>query len=313
MNPKVVQQVNREIDSLFIQHLSRALKKLDQPWNRTTTGRPAHSAKVVTFCCVMKIATCRTYDEIESYVELISEKIMKLFHVDKVPGHSVIHRGMDKLKMKFIRKLIRLIIQYYRKRGMSIAVDSSGFSTSNRSKWFDIRIQKNNSRKEYLKLHIAVDIDTGIIHHFTITSGEKHDSPEFKRLMKNLPQVNEVMADKAYPSRENCQIVADKNGEPFLHFRGNAIPAAKGKPAWKISYYGYTDNEKEWMEIYYQREIVEAVFSSIKQRWNDFIFSKRGWLRWRELALKVLVYNLKQMLYCRRAEELGVDLWIQVK
>jgi len=313
MNPKVVQQVNREIDPLFIEHLSRALKKLKPPWDMNPTGRPAHSAKVVTFCCVMKVATCRTYDEIESYVDLISEKIMKLFHVNRVPGHSVIHRGMDKLRMIFIRKLIRLIIHYYRRKGMSIAVDSSGFSTSNSSKWFDVRIQKENSRTEYLKLHVAVDIDTGIIHHFTITSGEKHDSPEFKRLMKDLPQVAEVMADKAYPSRENCQIVDDKNGEPFLHFRENAIPAAKGKPAWKMSYYWYRDNEEEWMAIYHQREIVEAVFSSMKQRWKDFITSKRGWLRWRELALKVLVYNLKQMLYCRRAEKLGVDLWIQVE
>ncbi len=82
------------------------------------------------------------------------------------------------------------------------------------------------------------------------------------------------MADKAYPSRENCQIVADKNGEPFLHFKENAISAAKGKPAWKISYYGYTDNEKEWMEIYYQREIVEAVFSSIKSTGKLIVFHR---------------------------------------
>lgn len=128
MNPKVVQQVNREIDPLFIEHLSRALKKLKPPWEKSYTGRPAHSAKVVTFCCVMKVSTCRTYDEIESYVQLISEKIMNLFHVNRVPGHSVIHRGMDKLRMEFIRKLIRLIIQYYRKQGMSIAVDIFGIS-----------------------------------------------------------------------------------------------------------------------------------------------------------------------------------------
>jgi transposase len=313
MNPKVVQQVNREIDSLFIIHLSRALKKLDEPWRREQTGRPPHSAKVVSFCCMMKVATGRTYDEIESYVQMIAADIKQWFHVRRVPGHSVIHRGMDKIRMVFIRKVMRLILCYYRKKGMSIAVDSSGFSISHSSKWFDIRVQKENTRKEYLKLHIAVDVNTGIIHHFTITRGNKHDSPEFKRLMNYLPSVSEVMADKAYPSRDNCQIVADKNGEAYLHFRENTTAASKGKPAWKISYHNYLEHEEEWMETYHKREIVEAVFSSIKQRWNEFISSNRGWLRWRELALKVLVYNTKQMLYCQRAEALGEDLWAQIK
>lgn len=310
MNPKVVQQVNREIDSLFIDHLSRAIKKLNQPWEVKKIGRDPHPPDVVTFCDVMKVATSRTYDKIESYVELISEKIKKTFNVDRVPGHSVIHRGMKKLSMKYIRKLIKLIVMYYRKSGMSIAVDSSGFSSSKRSKYFDVRINEENSRNEFLKLHVAVDIETGIIHHFTVTPGERHDSLEFKRLMKYLPQINEAMGDKAYPSRDNCQIVADKGGDPYLHFKENATAKAKGKPAWKHSYYEYTENEDEWMDKYHQREIVEAVFSSIKQRWEDFISSRRGWLRWRELALKVLVYNLKQKLYCRRAEELGVNLWV---
>ncbi|MFW6305735.1 MAG: transposase [Candidatus Saliniplasma sp.] len=260
MNLKVVQQANREIDSLFIEHLSRALKKLDRPWKKSDTGRPTHSAEVVTFCCVMKIATCRTYDEIESYVELISEKIRKKFHVSRVPRHSVIHCGMKRLRMIFIRKLIRLIILYYRREGMSISIDSSGFSTSNSSKWFDVRIKKKNFRSEYLKLHIAVDVETGIIHHFTITPGEKHDSPEFERLMKELPQVDEVMADKAYTSRKNCRIVADKNGVPFLHFRENATSSAKGKPAWKISYYQYIDNEEEWIESYHQQKSLKQFF-----------------------------------------------------
>ncbi|MFW6141223.1 MAG: hypothetical protein ACOC53_01530 [Candidatus Saliniplasma sp.] len=70
--------------------------------------------------------TNRTYDGIESYVELISEKIMKIFHVDDVPGSSVIHRAMDKLGMVYLRKLIRLIIMEFRKRNMDIAVDISG-------------------------------------------------------------------------------------------------------------------------------------------------------------------------------------------
>jgi len=59
--------------------------------------------------------------------------------------------------------------------------------------------------------------------------------------------------------------------------------------------------------------MVEAVFSSIKQRWSDSLASRHRWLRWRELALKVLVYNIKQLLCYQRAQELGVDLWIPLE
>ncbi len=212
MNPKVVQQVDRELDSLMMDGVTRAIKKLNKPWQRKKLSRNPHPAKVVTFCNVLRIMTNRTYEGIESYVELISEKIKKTFHVDRVPGSSVIYRGMDKLRMAYLRKLIRLIVKEFRKRNMGIAVDSTGFSTTNSSKWFDIRVQKKNTRKEYLKLHIAVDVQTGIIHQFSITDGRSHDSPVFERLIKYLPQVEKVTGDGAYSSRENCQLVDDKNG-----------------------------------------------------------------------------------------------------
>ena len=60
-------------------------------------------------------------------------------------------------------------------------------------------------------------------------------------------------------------------------------------------------------------KLVEAVFSSLKQRWNESIASRQSWHRWRELAIKVLVYNTKQLLCCQRAKETGVDLWKTVE
>lgn len=257
--------------------------------------------------------TGRTYDEIEAYVGCMSHEIQQRFHVNRVPGHSVIHRGMSRVRMRYIRKLNALPIRKYRQRGMDITVDSSGFRTSNTSKWFDIRIGKKNTRQKYLKLHIAVDITTGIIQAFTVTPGRRHGSPQFSRLMHRLPDVGKVMADKGFSSRENCQIVADKGGTPYICFKDNATGRTKGSLAWSASYQAYQENEEAWMDEYHKRELAEAVFSSLKQRWNETIASRRSWLRWRELAIKVLVYNTKQLLCCQRAKETGVDLWTPVE
>lgn len=313
MNPAVAQQVNRAFDALFMEQMARAIKKLPAPWTPCHTGRPPHSPRVVIFCCILKVMTCRTYDGIEAYVARMAEDIRQLFSVPSVPGHTVIHRGMHAVSLRYIRKLVRMIVLECRHRGMDIAVDSSGFCVSNTSKWFDVRIQIDRHYTEYLKLHIAVDIETGIIHEFTITPGRCHESPEFERLMRHLPAIGKVMADKAFSSRKNCQMVADKQGTPYLCFKDNATVKPKGFPAWKLSLRAYRDARETWMNEYHGRELVEAVFSSIKQRWRESIASRKSLLRWRELALKVLVYNTKQLLCYQRAQELGVGLWTAVK
>ncbi|MFW6141224.1 MAG: hypothetical protein ACOC53_01535 [Candidatus Saliniplasma sp.] len=42
MNPKVVQQVNRELDSLMMDSLAKAIKKLNKPWEKNKLGRNPH-------------------------------------------------------------------------------------------------------------------------------------------------------------------------------------------------------------------------------------------------------------------------------
>jgi hypothetical protein len=64
------------------------------------------------------------------------------------------------------------------------------------------------------------------------------------------------------------------------------------------------------MDEYHIRSMVEAVFSSIKRCWSPDIKGIKGWLKRRELAIKVLAYNTKRVLYIKRAEELGIPLWV---
>ena len=77
---------------------------------------------------------------------------------------------------------------------------------------------------------------------------------------------------------------------------------------WKRSIRSLQADPEGWMEAYHQRSIVEAVFSSIKRSWGSTIRSRKHWNQRRELALKVLAYDVRQALYNERARLLGVDL-----
>lgn len=279
------------------------------PWKPKQNGRKGHDPKTVAIGCLLKVGFNKTYDGIEAHMK-DSETLKQ--HCLNLPGHSVIQRGMKRLTITYIRKVMNRVTRFLRRKKMNIAVDSTGFSTHNSSTWYDIRIKRHGSRKDCLKLHISVDIDTGVIHWFTTTPWNHHDSKEFEQLIKNLPELGNVLGDKALSSRNNCQLVYDKKGTPYLCFRKNTRSISKGCPAWIISFRAYKNDTDAWLAVYHLRSIIESVFSSIKRRWGSFLNSRKPWMQKRELALKVLSYNLKQVLMILYAKERKVLLWICV-
>jgi len=310
MNPKVVNHVNRNLVVLLTKMVMKAVNQLPPPWEPKNRGRKGYDPRLVAICCILKVAFNLSFDGIEAYIK---DSLVLKQHYQHLPGHSVIHRGMQRLSMKYIRKVMNRVTRFLRRKGMDIAVDSTGFGTSNRSRWYDIRIKRKSSRREYVKLHLSVDIETGVTFSFTITSWNRHDSKEFKRLINSLPELGNVLGDKAYSSRANCQLVVDKKGKPYLCFRENATSKAKGKSAWIISLREFKNDKEKWLAIYHLRSIIESVFSSIKRRWGSFLYSRKKWMQRKELALKVLVYNIKQVLMVRYARENGIPLWVPVR
>jgi len=303
---KILNHVNRNFNELYTKQTIKAVKQLPPPWTPHKKGQKGHDAKEVATGCILKVGFNQTYDSIEAYLKE-SETFKNNF--DDLPGHTVIHRGMRKLSITYIRKVMNRVTRFLRRKGMNIAVDSTGFRTGNSSIWYDIRIRRKNKKKDCIKLHISMDVDTGIIHWFTLTPSKRHDSPEFNTLMKHLPQLGAVFGDKGYSSRKNCQIVAEKQGTPYLHFKDNATNTSKGKPAWIMSIRAYEKDTEKWLSIYHARSIVESVFSSIKRRWGSFLRSRRKWMQKKELSLKVLSYNIKQVLLVTYAKESKIPLW----
>ena len=142
-----------------------------------------------------------------------------------------------------------------------------------------------------------------------MTPWNQHDSKEFDQLIKNLPDLGATFGDKGYSSRRNCQLVVGKNGVPYLLFKDNTTSKSKGKPAWIISFRAYRNDTEEWLSVYHLRSIVEGVFSSIKRRWRSCLLSKKRWMQKKELSLKVLSYNIKQVLMVQHAMKCRIPLW----
>ncbi len=58
----------------------------------------------------------------------------------------------------------------------------------------------------------------------------------------------------------------------------------------------YKRNPSEWMKQYHQRSVIEAVFSALKRRLGGSVTSIKRGVQQKEIALKIIVYNLMMLL-----------------
>lgn len=136
-----------------------------------------------------------------------------------------------------------------------------------------------------------------IIYSYEITNATKHDSPLLIPLLERIDdKIGNASGDKAYCSRENVQYVVDRGGKPYLMPKKNCRTLSKGYPAWKEMLYDKQIDDKKWLKHYHKRSNSEAVNNSFKKRIGSYLFSYKKKMQRNEVYLKVIVYNLRQLV-----------------
>jgi IS5 family transposase len=89
-------------------------------------------------------------------------------------------------------------------------------------------------KKEFIKLHIAVDEKSKKVISFRITKGNVHDTKKFGPLVeesaKGHGMEDKLYDDKAYDYRKNLNILDDIEAEPAISIGKNASTRSKGCP-----------------------------------------------------------------------------------
>ena len=179
---------------------------------------------------------------------------------------------------------------------ITMIVDASGLTVSKKGDYIEEKwIRK---KKEFVKLHIAVDAKSKKVVSFRITKGNVHDTRKFGPLVREAAEkcdIDKVHADKAHDNRKNFNLLDDLNVEPAIGIRKNASIRARGCQLRrdevlllikKLGYQGWKqlkDAGKRW--------IAEIIFSSIKRVLGEDLLSKKFSAQKVEAGLKVMLYN----------------------
>jgi transposase len=281
-------QTNEKL--LFLQLLGELTAQIPKP-ERIGAGRPPADLGEMIFSCALKIYLGFSSRRTESDLK-IAEHLGYLSHT---PHYNTILKYLNKPELKAILvSLVEFSATPLKSLEEVFAADSTGFSTSNFSRWKECCKRKGEHRL-YRKAHIMCGTRTNVITSVEITEGITSDFKVFPHLVESTAkrfQMKEVLADKGYSSRDCMEVVSNHGAIPFIAFRNNCKGRAKACQIWKSMYRFFIEYKEEYMRHYHMRSNVESTFSMMKRKQGTFLRSKGEIGQTNEILCKALVHNI---------------------
>ncbi|MBW2976724.1 transposase [Candidatus Woesearchaeota archaeon] len=250
----------------------------------------------------------KKYSDYETEMRF-DKRLCEMLKLDKLPCKSCLNDYALQFKLGFLSNFNKKLIGAWVKKPVDLLLDASGIRLVGRSIWFCIRTKKKIRRKDCDKIHIAICLQNLLIANFRISNSKKNDSPFLRKLLEMFGKLGLVVVDKGYSNKTNARYVANKEGAFFSPFKKNAQP--KGLNVWACLYKLWKIFPSLCRGIYNQRSKVEAVFSALKNRYGDQLYSKKWFTRRREMAMRFIAYNVRIIVGIQIAREKNIPLWVR--
>lgn len=278
--------------TMFYMLLDELLEIIPQPSN--SNGRPPVPVRDLIFCACLKLYNGFSARRIKSDLD----HAFKMGFIEKTPHFNTLLNFMkDKSTSDILKYLITFSAMPLSAIEDSFAMDASGFGSYQYERWMRTRFSKGSEKgwRNYVKLHINVGIKTHIITAGEVTYGNTHDTTQLPYLVKQTSanfNAKKYMADKAYSSRRNFEIISELNALPIIPFKSNASGKKNGCPIWSAMYNFFNNNQIEFKYHYGQRAQSESTFSQIKRNFGEFLKMKTFDGQKNEVLLKCICHNI---------------------
>lgn len=227
--------------------------------------------------------------------------------ISKVPHFNSISNYLENPELTAV--LRRLIVQSslpLQSVETNFAADSSGFTTSRFTRWFDVKYGKERTKQDWVKVHIMCGVKTNIVTAVEIHGQHAADTKILPALATATAEnftMAEVSADKGYASRSNAELISNLGATPFISMKENDKGLGGGK--WAEMYHYFNFRKQEFLRHYHQRSNVESTFSMMKRKFGDSLRSKTDVAMVNESLCKILCHNLVVLIH--EMCELGIE------
>ena len=125
------------------------------------------------------------------------------------------------------QKTVAIQIPYRRSGGpLNLLVDSTGVKVRGDGEW-QVRRHGASRRRQWRKVHLAMDVATGDIRAVEFTPSREGDSPVLPDLLDQIPrdeQIGTVTADGAFDTRRCHTAIVDRGATAIIPIRRNGRP-----------------------------------------------------------------------------------------
>ena len=197
----------------------------EMEWSAPKLGRPGRpetfSDAAIQFCLSLKVlfglALRQTIGMLAS--------LLKMAGLDwPVPDSSTLCRR---------QKAVSIQIPFRRAGGdLNLLVDSTGVKMRGDGEW-QVRKHGHSRRRQWRKVHLAMDTATGDIRAVEFTSSQTGDSPVLPDLLAQVPPdqaIGTVTADGAYDTRTCHTAIAGRGGTAIIPIRKNGRRRTRRRP-----------------------------------------------------------------------------------
>ncbi len=287
-------EAQKEEIRLFNALLKDLVQEIPEPEQRM--GRPRLPLRDSLFCSIQKV-----------YSQLSSRRAYGLFQnavekgqIDHAPCFNIPSNILNNPEITpIVHKLVTLSALPVAELETDFAVDSTGFRTTTFGAYYGDKYSQKREH-HWLKAHFATGIKTNIITQVIITGENGGDSPRFQPLVEKTAEyfnIREVLADMAYSSRNNLEVVNTIGGTAYIPFKKNATGKSQGSIIWKKMYHYFQLNKDDFMNHYHKRSNVESTNAAIKRKFGETLRSKNPTAQVNELLAKIVAYNLTVIIH----------------
>jgi transposase len=277
------------------------------PKETYTFGRPRMPLKEMLFCCIIKIYTNVSSRRLISELELAK----RAGYIKEVPHFNTILKYLDddlvRIALSYLVPVSALPLKNIEEK---FAIDSTGFGAHRFDRYFQAKYGEKTNLSKWRKCHAVCGTYTQVITAIRLTGGNVADIKQFEPLVNdtaNLFQIQTVLADKAYLSRRNLDLVKKLGAMPYIPFKKNCVKTARGSGAWAELFKIFTEHYLTFATEYHQRSNIESAWSMIKRKFGDFCRCRTEQSQDAEILCKVLCHNIVILVFEIFNRKLDID------
>lgn len=287
----------REI-ALFDELLKDLVSVIEEP--EQTIGRPRVPLQTSLFCSIQKVYSQLSLRRAHGIFQNAVDKA----HLENAPHFNVPSKLLNRSDLTpILHDLIRESARPLASIEETWAIDSTGFRTTSFNSYYP---EKHGAKKQniWLKAHLQVGTSTHVINSVVVTDAtgpRTGDTSNFAPLLKgavdNGFRVKEILADKAYSSRENLNLAGDLGAEALIPFKQGSRPRRGQGARWAKALAYFTFYSEEFNKRYHQRSNAESAIGAIKRKFGETLKSKNRVAQENELLCKIIAYNITVLIH----------------